>query len=399
MINLAKSNHGSRNLQKFFPRASQSDIDIFIKEIQGKLDELMIDSYANYMFQTLAQSCSAEQRYFLLEKIAPNMIKIACHKKGTHALQAITQLISRETEEVLMEKTIKGHVLELSFDAQGTHLIQKLIASMSLIHIKFMYNEVISHIVEVANNSFGLCVLKDLMTKVQKVQKARKTIIKLINENVDNLIQNPFGNYIIQHALEIYFEDCNVILEKILNKVIQFSNQKFSSNVVEKCIISMNIEFRKRFISEISTNERLSELMKNKYGSYVLTKILSTADYDEKTILISNLTKNIDRVNISKNKYPKQWLIYLEEYVKHNFKITSPFNVLKINNSNSINNDSGRDNLINFQEQKHVGCYQEVEGITSDQMIKMNQMQPMTIMIPTPVKMQYQGGYNPEFVN
>ena len=169
------------------------------------------------------------------------MIKIACHKKGTHALQAITQLISRETEEVLMEKTIKGHVLELSFDAQGTHLIQKLIASMSLIHIKFMYNEVISHIVEVANNSFGLCVLKDLMTKVQKVQKARKTIIKLINENVDNLIQNPFGNYIIQHALEIYFEDCNVILEKILNKVIQFSNQKFSSNVVEKCIMANSV--------------------------------------------------------------------------------------------------------------------------------------------------------------
>ena len=45
------------------------EIEIFVREIDSRIDELMLDSYANYMFQALAQSCSVEQRYYLLEKV------------------------------------------------------------------------------------------------------------------------------------------------------------------------------------------------------------------------------------------------------------------------------------------------------------------------------------------
>lgn len=58
-----------RILQKFFPRANQQEIDMVINEISGSLEEIMLDSYANYMFQTLAQSCSSEQRYLLLQRV------------------------------------------------------------------------------------------------------------------------------------------------------------------------------------------------------------------------------------------------------------------------------------------------------------------------------------------
>ena len=43
------------------------------------------------------------------------MIKIACDKKGTHALQAIISLISKDKEEQLIESTLKDSVLVLSF--------------------------------------------------------------------------------------------------------------------------------------------------------------------------------------------------------------------------------------------------------------------------------------------
>ena len=36
---------------------------------ENHIEELMLDPYANYMFQTLAQSCSSGQRYHLLEKV------------------------------------------------------------------------------------------------------------------------------------------------------------------------------------------------------------------------------------------------------------------------------------------------------------------------------------------
>jgi len=105
----------NRILQKFFPKANQQEIDFVIYEIQDKMEELMLDSYANYMFQTLAQSCSSEQRYYLLQKLAPSMIRVARDRKGTHSLQAIVSLINRDVEDKLIKQTLEGHVFELAF--------------------------------------------------------------------------------------------------------------------------------------------------------------------------------------------------------------------------------------------------------------------------------------------
>jgi len=49
-------------------------------------------------------------------------------------------------------------------------------------------------------------------------------------------VQNPYGNYVIQHILDewgaVIARD---IVEVIVKNIISLSMQKFSSNVVEKC--------------------------------------------------------------------------------------------------------------------------------------------------------------------
>jgi hypothetical protein len=57
----------------------------------------------------------------------------------------------------------------------------------------------------------------------------------------DELMNNGYGNYAIQHAIENYpLKECEKILNRILTKVAGYSNQKISSNVVEKCIMNTN---------------------------------------------------------------------------------------------------------------------------------------------------------------
>jgi hypothetical protein len=41
------------------------------------------------------------------------------------------------------------------------------------------------------------------MTKAEKSEKMRQTITNLLYENLEELIQNPFGNYAVQHALDV----------------------------------------------------------------------------------------------------------------------------------------------------------------------------------------------------
>jgi hypothetical protein len=59
----------------------------------------------------------------------------------------------------------------------------------------------------------------------------------MIQNNCLEIIQNAFGNYIIQHILDEWGSHiCKDITKMIQQNIISLSMQKFSSNVVEKCL-------------------------------------------------------------------------------------------------------------------------------------------------------------------
>ena len=41
------------------------------------------------------------------------------------------------------------------------------------------------------------------MTKVDKVYEMKRPILELLFTNFGNLIQNPYGNYALQHAMDV----------------------------------------------------------------------------------------------------------------------------------------------------------------------------------------------------
>ena len=49
------------------------------------------------------------------------------------------------------------------------------------------------------------------MTKVDKVPEMKARIINLLHDNLEELIQNPYGNYAVQHALDVGFLILNLL--------------------------------------------------------------------------------------------------------------------------------------------------------------------------------------------
>eukprot|EP00825_Cyclidium_porcatum_P036285 TRINITY_DN3820_c0_g1_i7.p1 TRINITY_DN3820_c0_g1~~TRINITY_DN3820_c0_g1_i7.p1 ORF type:complete len:670 (+),score=108.03 TRINITY_DN3820_c0_g1_i7:120-2129(+) len=180
-----RTQHGSRLIQKLFTKCSQQDLDYFIKEIETNLADLMMDNYANYMFGSLSQSCSPNQRLLILKIIAPKLVEIACDKKGTHALQALVSLINCKQEEDLIKNTIQNNVLQLTLDNQGTHLIKKIITRFSDENVTFIFNSLLPNFIDIVNHQAGLCVLKDIMTRFKNDQTKKMQIISLIDQNID----------------------------------------------------------------------------------------------------------------------------------------------------------------------------------------------------------------------
>jgi len=94
------------------------------------------------------------------------------------------------------------------------------------------------------------------MTKVEKSYELKRPIVELLYEHFENLIQNPYGNYALQHAMDVWPNDCGILLEKATEKIVQYSNQKFSSNVIEKCIVIAPLVSRFFILPYLTFNQR-----------------------------------------------------------------------------------------------------------------------------------------------
>jgi len=89
----------------------------------------------------------------------------------------------------------------------------------------------------------------------------------------------------------------------IQHNIISLSNQKYSSNVVERSIEISETLFRNKFLKELYTSNKIITMMKNKFGVFVYKKGLSFIKKDEtlKSEIKEGLVKNIGTAS-SKDK-------------------------------------------------------------------------------------------------
>merc|ERR1712013_697982 len=82
---------------------------------------------------------------------------------------------------------------------------------------------------------YGCRVLQRLLEHCASTQL--ETILNQILGAVPELAQNLYGNYVVQHMLEHgRLEDKIYIVQIVENSIVEFSQHKCSSNVVEKAL-------------------------------------------------------------------------------------------------------------------------------------------------------------------
>jgi len=64
-------------------------------------------------------------------------------------------------------------------------------------------------------------------------------------------------------------------------------------------------------VREIVKNDKIVELMKNKYGNFVLLKALKSIDTEDRQIIMQSLMRNLNSVSMA--KYKNSWTKFIEE--------------------------------------------------------------------------------------
>lgn len=294
VVQLSKTQAGSKYLQRQLLKGHQLVIGLILHEVEQDVVHLMCDAYGNYLCSVAFQACSVRQRKRMLEKLAPRIAATACDKRGTHALQALITLLGTAEEQDLFMRAVQNHVIELCMDPNGTHVVQRLLFFFMPPFIDSIYFPVVDKMVEVAHHPYGLCVLKKCISQAKTPGKHQDLLLDQLAKHALDLVQSPYGNYAIQHALEEWGAlRCMLVLKSLEGRMMQLSIQKFSSNVVEKIFCSAPPDIRKRFIDELIQSDKMSALVNSNYGHYVVKRALQLAELTQVQALIDGISGNL----------------------------------------------------------------------------------------------------------
>jgi len=298
VCHLAQQQSGSRYLQRHLTRGSAQTVATILAEVEQEVGTLMCDQYGNYFCQELFQVCSPDQRTRLLDRLALQIIEIAQDKRGTHALQALIQLLSTDNEQAILIRAIQPHIVDLSMHQHGTHVVQRVVSSLSVPVKGVIFQAVLGRFKEVAKDPFGLCVVKKCITEATTLPLVRELIQTQLAANAVELAQDMYGNYAVQQALEAWGGGpmANVI-KQVLDRFVTLAVQKCSSNVVEKCLLYASEEARCVALAELGRSpDSMRSLLKSSFGNFVLLRAYEVAHGQQQGALKGFVQKNLTLV-------------------------------------------------------------------------------------------------------
>ncbi|KAK9128439.1 hypothetical protein Syun_017236 [Stephania yunnanensis] len=273
---MAKDQHGCRFLQRKFSEGNVEDIFRIFAEIIDHIVELMTDNFGNYLVQKLLEVCSDDQRMQVLQEVTRKpgeLVRISCDSFGTRAVQRLIEFIKTPKEFSLVVSSLKPGLLKLAKDANGNHVVQRCLQCLLSEYREFLFEAATVHCIELARDRHGCCVLQKYLSHSDDDQR-HQVISKLASDAFD-LSQHPFGNYVIQFVLELGIPWATVnVLNKMDGNYGHLSMQKYSSNVVEKCMKHAGDEQLPHIIQELLSTH-LDEISQDPFGNYVIQAALN----------------------------------------------------------------------------------------------------------------------------
>ena len=271
---IAKYQSGCRYLQMKIDEHPELVQSLFFPNILCYIQDLSCDQYGIFFIKKIICYLNEEQFLQLFAIILPVVLSIGKNKYGNKILQDLINYLKSDILISAFIKIIYPHIISFINDSYGVFIVEKLLNINSPL-IQDIHKKISLNLIEIATNKNGCYFLRKYFETTSNINI--ESIIVNIEKVLNIIITDQYGNYIIQSILN--FKN-DYLKEKILNSIILninfYSKQKFSSNVVEKCLD--NDLVKNKIINEIMKEDNFKDLIFDKFGNYVIQKAISSVN-------------------------------------------------------------------------------------------------------------------------
>mmetsp|Transcript_17198 Transcript_17198/g.32264 ORF Transcript_17198/g.32264 Transcript_17198/m.32264 type:complete len:1036 (+) Transcript_17198:336-3443(+) len=333
---LSRDQVGCRLLQQALDEDGPSAATAILNEGLTFWAEAMVDPFGNYLFQKILERITPEERVTLVSSVSTRLVNASLNLHGTRSVQKIVEVCAvdeeneeedgsqgsksedesrkgeeddaskhstkkkskkkKETAAKILTDALKPSAARLCIDSHGNHAIQRILLKLPYQYTQFIFDAVAASVEDVARHRHGCCVIQRCLDS--RHSAARTHLVSRIVEKSLELMQDAYGNYVVQYVLDVCGDDeVHAICESVIGKVCLLAIQKFSSNVMEKCLERCTDRVREAYLDELNEADRIRELMMDPFGNYVVQRALSVSTHAQAIRLVETMKPHLSSQN------------------------------------------------------------------------------------------------------
>jgi hypothetical protein len=239
LYEISVNNYGTRPLQKMLENLpsnlSQQDINIILNIAKGNVLNLIKDINGNRVFQSIIQNIKNKEVLSpIYKEMNENLTEIIKTKSGCCVFAKVLLNVT-ENDLNIMVDIIFNSINQFINDEFGNISLKRIIKLNNENYNEKIFSYIKDNISQLSCQKFSSNVIEACIDNTTSLKK--KTIEKLIeNENnINDLILDQFGNYIVQNALQHAEEkEFNIIIQHIKENEKKLKQSQHGKIVFEK---------------------------------------------------------------------------------------------------------------------------------------------------------------------
>eukprot|EP00299_Pterocystis_sp_00344_P016482 c8271_g1_i2.p1 GENE.c8271_g1_i2~~c8271_g1_i2.p1 ORF type:complete len:435 (-),score=59.09 c8271_g1_i2:152-1456(-) len=203
LVNISLNIHGTRAVQKLIDCVDRPhQIEMVANALGANVVPLIKDLNGNHVIQRCLQKFGADNSQFIFDAVARHLVDVATHRHGCCVLQRCIDHANVHQRKLLVQE-IAANALRLVQDPFGNYVVQYVLdlcpeAEQAIIIVKF-----IGSVAQLSTQKFSSNVIEKCLEIADKDVQLQFLIEIANDSSVPVLLNDPYGNYVMQRALAV----------------------------------------------------------------------------------------------------------------------------------------------------------------------------------------------------
>ena len=239
--NIIQQTTSCRVLQKFIQTASRDNVDAIFKALLPDLLKYCMSPNGNHIVQGFIENLP-ERSGEVIASLQGRIPELVIDNYGCRVVQKLFEKVPIEQLETITNEVLRC-ADELAINQYGNYIVQKIVESGPKSHITRLIERFRGKLYEFSIHKFASNVIEKCIRKAsdeQRVEIFAEIIGVSGNYNEDRIyrmIQDQFGNYVIQRIIEYGSDDdTDIIYQVVFDNYDDLQFVNYSRHVIQKLL-------------------------------------------------------------------------------------------------------------------------------------------------------------------